>query len=60
MLEAPIDITCPHCWETITLFVDLSIQSQSYTEDCSVCCRPMLISYTARGGEVEDLQVEAS
>jgi hypothetical protein len=60
MLEAPLDVTCPHCWETVTLFVDLSISSQSYVEDCSVCCRPMLISFTTKRGEIEDVQVEAS
>ena len=36
-------ITCPFCWETITILVDPS-ESQTYTEDCFVCCRPILIS----------------
>lgn len=35
-------ITCPYCWESITLMVDPS-ESQTYTEDCFVCCRPILV-----------------
>ena len=36
------DITCPFCWELISVLVDPS-ESQTYTEDCSVCCHPILI-----------------
>jgi hypothetical protein len=36
-------ITCPACWETIELDLDLSAGSQTYSEDCSVCCRPMTV-----------------
>ena len=39
--------TCPHCWETISLTLDLSVPEQSYVEDCPVCCKPMVVSYTA-------------
>ena len=31
------DVTCPHCWETINLTLDLSVPGQSYIEDCPVC-----------------------
>ena len=31
---------------------DLSVQSQSYVEDCEVCCRPIDINYTAEDGEI--------
>lgn len=36
-------VQCPSCWEPIPLLIDLSGGSASYTEDCSVCCRPMLV-----------------
>ena len=52
------DATCPHCWETITLTVDLSVPEQSYVEDCPVCCKPMLVSYSATGGELDSLSVD--
>lgn len=60
MLETTAEVTCPHCGETILLFLDLSVESQSYIEDCSVCCQPMTVSYSAADGELHDLQVEAS
>lgn len=31
---------------------DLSVQSQSYVEDCEVCCRPIDVTYTAEDGEI--------
>lgn len=38
-------ITCPYCWETLEVTVDLSVPAQRYVEDCSVCCRPIVIDY---------------
>jgi len=52
--------TCPHCWETINLTLDLSVPEQSYIEDCAVCCKPMRVSYCARDGEVDELRVESA
>lgn len=51
--------SCPHCWESINLTLDLSVAQQSYVEDCPVCCRPMLVSYSATDGELDSLQVES-
>ena len=42
MLEEA-EVTCPCCWETIVLELDLSAGSQTYTEDCPVFCRPMTV-----------------
>lgn len=33
---------CPYCGESIEIVVDLSVDQQSYIEDCSVCCRPII------------------
>ena len=44
-------ITCPFCWESVTVLVDPS-ESQLYTEDCSVCCRPILIQTEVQGDYV--------
>ena len=54
------EATCPHCWETISLTLDLSVPEQSYIEDCSVCCKPMVVSYMAVDGEVTEFSVEAA
>ena len=44
-------ITCPYCWEAITLLVDPS-ESQTYTEDCFVCGRPILVSSEVDGEQL--------
>jgi len=54
------DATCPHCWETIHLTLDLSVPGQSYIEDCPVCCKPMNVSYSVADGEIAELLVEAA
>lgn len=44
--------TCPYCWETIVLELDLSAGSQTYTEDCAVCCQPLQVALSvANNGE---------
>ena len=35
-------IGCPYCGEAISILVDDSLPEQQYTEDCQVCCRPIL------------------
>jgi hypothetical protein len=50
MLEET-EVTCPYCWELIPLFLDLSAGSQTYTEDCSVCCQPIVVRLQV-GGEL--------
>jgi hypothetical protein len=54
------DATCPHCWETIELTLDLSLPEQSYVEDCPVCCKPMMVSYSCSDGEVDAFSVEST
>ena len=44
-------ITCPYCWENITLLVDPS-ECQTYTEDCFVCCRPILVNTEVTGEHI--------
>jgi hypothetical protein len=53
-------ITCPYCWETIFIDVDLSGGSAEYTEDCQVCCRPLLVRLrVSDDGERFRVQVQA-
>jgi hypothetical protein len=52
-------ITCPYCWESIEVPVDLSVEDQQQVEDCSVCCRPIVIRYRAADGELVALDVTA-
>ena len=48
------NVSCPYCGEIIELLIDDSIPAQEYIEDCSVCCRPILIvqSIDSFSGEV--------
>lgn len=43
---------CPYCGELIELMIDNSIEEQSYIEDCSVCCRPIVVQVFAHDGGV--------
>ena len=40
--------------------VDLSVPAQSYVEDCPVCCKSMLVSYSAVDGAVTEFSVDAA
>jgi hypothetical protein len=52
-------ITCPYCWESIDITLDLSVDEQQQVEDCSVCCRPIVIRYRAQDGELAGLDIVA-
>ena len=39
-----VRIDCPYCGESFETPVDLSAGSQSYIEDCAVCCKPIEVS----------------
>jgi hypothetical protein len=46
--------TCAYCGETVESSVDPSAgESQSYVEDCAVCCRPnvLTVSVDLESGE---------
>ncbi len=53
------EVSCPACWETIELTLDLSAGSQVYTEDCPVCCRPMTVHLQVGQGGDWSVEVEA-
>ena len=44
MLQTEEQVQCPHCFESIRILLDLSIEHQSYVEDCPVCCQPIDIA----------------
>ena len=37
-------LTCPYCWEAISMLLDSSVNNQSYIEDCEVCCNPIQVT----------------
>jgi hypothetical protein len=44
--------SCPYCWAEISMVLDPSVRSQTYVEDCEVCCHPIELHYTVEDGAV--------
>lgn len=55
MIE-PCTIQCPYCGEHFDTDVDCSAGSQSYYEDCYVCCRPILFETVVEAGALVSVQ----
>lgn len=55
MLE-PVDVQCPYCGERVTLLIDCPAGPQEYTEDCQVCCQPMVIAVAVDADGVPQVQ----
>ncbi len=51
--------TCPHCWQKISMILDVSIEEQTYIEDCEVCCNPIQIGYSVVDFEIENFWAES-
>ena len=53
------DFTCAYCGEPNTTFVDISAGlSQSYVEDCQVCCQPNVL-YIEIDEETLDIEINS-
>jgi transcription elongation factor Elf1 len=50
-------ISCPYCAEFMEVVLDLTAGSQSYIEDCQVCCQPIQISFEVNDARLQGLQV---
>ncbi len=48
--------TCPYCWEEISMVLDTSVTTQTYIEDCEVCCNPIEVKYTIEDGAILDFR----
>ncbi len=59
MQPQPETIGCPYCGEQIDVLVDCSAGSQQYVEDCSVCCRPIVVTAAVEEGELVGLEARA-
>lgn len=49
---------CPYCWEQISMLIDVSQSSQSYIEDCEICCNPIQINVQTEGQEIVSFQAD--
>jgi hypothetical protein len=50
---------CPYCWEEISMVLDISVTTQTYVEDCEVCCNPIEVRYAAEDGAIVDFRAQA-
>jgi hypothetical protein len=48
-------IDCPWCGEAFSISIDTSCGSHEYIEDCTVCCRPILISVECEPGSISSV-----
>lgn len=49
--ETSAEVVCPYCGESVTIAVDPGGGStQSYVEDCEVCCNPWQVAVRYAGG----------
>ena len=46
---------CPYCWQQISMLLDSSY-SQTYIEDCEVCCNPIEITVQFEDQELASFQ----
>ena len=53
-------IDCPFCGENLTVLIDLSMESQSYIEDCQICCRPMQLSYKVTDEDTVNVEIDCA
>jgi len=59
-MEEETHFQCPYCGEQISVLVETSVASQSYIEDCEVCCRPIQLTYQTADGVITDFAAERS
>jgi len=58
-LEPFADVECPYCGEVINVRLDLSAGSQTYVEDCQVCCQPIQMAvHVADDGVLDSVVAE--
>ncbi|MCL7745461.1 CPXCG motif-containing cysteine-rich protein [Guyparkeria hydrothermalis] len=46
---------CPYCGEPVDFSIDTSAGEQTFVEDCSVCCQPIVVTikWTNEGPTLE-------
>jgi len=59
-MEISETIHCPFCGQRCELVIDTSIDSQRFTTDCEVCCRPFEVIAECEPGKVLSLDVQGN
>jgi transcription elongation factor Elf1 len=53
-------IQCPFCGQTMELQIDTSVENQTFTTDCEVCCRPFEVVAESEEGEIVSVDVRGN
>jgi hypothetical protein len=56
-VEVFASVQCPYCGQAFETVVDTSVESQRFTTDCEVCCRPFDVAAECEPGEILSLEV---
>ncbi len=59
-MELEHEVQCPSCWESNQITIDPMEGTQSFVEDCWVCCRPMTIRVVVEDDTVQTVEVESA
>lgn len=54
-----LSVDCPNCGEPHLLTLDCTADTEPFTEDCSVCCRPMIVQVEYPGNRLPEVQVRS-
>jgi len=56
-VEDETEVLCPYCGQSSTLVIDTSVNSQRFTTDCEVCCRPFVVAIESEAGDILSVNV---
>ncbi len=53
MIDTPqaYPVTCPYCWETFSISIEMTADGLSFIADCRVCCHPIQFHATIENNE---------
>lgn len=58
-MQASESIQCPFCGQSFELVIDTSVESQRFTTDCEICCRPFEVIAECEFGEILSIDVQS-
>ncbi len=59
MEEIEKKFKCPYCLEKISMLLDVSANdTQTYIEDCEVCCQPIQITFSVANHKLVDFSFQ--
>ena len=58
LFETESFFVCPYCSQRVSMVFEELYGSQSYIEDCEVCCNPIQVSYVVEEGLVTSVTTE--